>query len=187
MIGADFLDLLSALCDAEARFLVVGGYAVGIHGRPRATKDLDIWVEASRANAPRVMRALVAFGAPLFGLEVSDLERPGLILQIGLPPNRIDVTTTIDGVSFRRAWPRRIQATFAKGLICPVIGLEDLLVNKRASGRPQDLADVDALERLTAQQGTRPERAQAGGNRSPSAGRRLQSTAPRPTKHRPRK
>ncbi len=151
MIGADFRDLLCALSDAEARFLVIGGYAVGIHGRPRATKDLDVWVEASAANAPRVMRALVAFGAPLFGLTISDIEKPGIVLQIGLPPNRIDITTKIDGVSFARAWPRRVRVEMSEGLVCPVIGLKDLLANKRASGRPQDLADVDALERLATQ------------------------------------
>lgn len=149
MIGADFRDLLSAFRDAEARFLVVGGYAVGIHGRPRATKDLDVWVEANATNAPHVMRALTAFGAPLFGLTVDDFTKPGIVLQIGLPPNRIDVITKISGVSFKRAWPRRVEASFDKDLVCPVIGLEDLLVNKRASGRPQDLADVDALERLS--------------------------------------
>jgi hypothetical protein len=93
VIGEDLRDLLCALCDAEARFLVVGGYAVGIHGHPRATKDLDVWVEASPANAPRIMRALAAFGAPLFGLTVADFETPGVVLQIGVPPNRIDVIT----------------------------------------------------------------------------------------------
>lgn len=149
MIGPDFRDLLSALCDAEARFLIVGGYAVGIHGRPRATKDLDVWVDATPANAPRVMRALAAFGAPLFGLTIDDFKKAGLVLQIGLPPNRIDVITKIDGVSFKSAWARRIHSSFAKGLVCPVIGLPDLLANKRASARPQDLADVDALERLS--------------------------------------
>lgn len=182
MIGADFRDLLSALCDAEARFLVIGGYAVGIHGRPRATKDLDIWIDASPANAPRVMRALLAFGAPLFGLDVSDLETPGIILQVGLPPNRIDVTTKIDGVSFKRAWPRRIQAMFSEGLVCPVIGLRDLLANKRASGRPQDLADVDALERLSAQR--RVPLNDATSARAPSAttGKSARSVSPRPAK-----
>jgi hypothetical protein len=166
MIGADLRDLLSAFCDADARFLVIGGYAVGIHGLPRATKDLDVWVEANATNARRVMRALVAFGAPLFGLTAADLEQPGIVLQIGLPPNRIDVTTKIDGVSFRRAWPRRIYATFSEGLVCPVIGLQELLANKRASGRPQDLADVDALERLFAAPGAQIKRTRGSRPRS---------------------
>jgi hypothetical protein len=90
-MNPDFLDLLRALLDAEARFLIVGAYAVGIHGRPRATKDLDVWVEASDDNAPRVIRALTAFGAPLMGLTLDDLRAPGVGLQIGVEPGRIDV------------------------------------------------------------------------------------------------
>lgn len=149
MLAADLRDLLCALRDSEARFLVVGGYAVGVHGRPRATKDLDVWIDASRANAPRVMQALTTFGAPLFGLTVKDFETPGIVLQIGVPPNRIDVLTKISGASFKKAWPRRIQAPFGPDLVCPVIGFADLLANKRASGRPQDLADVAALEGIS--------------------------------------
>ncbi len=147
-MSPDFLDLLRAFSDAEARFLVIGAYAVGVHGRPRATKDLDVWVEASTDNAPRVMRGLVAFGAPLMGLTESDLSTPGLGLQIGVAPGRIDVLTKISGVAFEEAWPGRVQAEFGDGVLCSVIGLADLLRNKRASARPQDLADVDALERL---------------------------------------
>jgi hypothetical protein len=121
---------------------------VGVHGHPRATKDLDVWVEASAENAPRVMRGLLAFGAPLMGLTESELTEPGVGLQIGVPPGRIDVLTKISGVSFLEAWTRRIVANFGDDVRCDVIGLKDLLRNKRASGRLQDLADVDALERL---------------------------------------
>jgi predicted nucleotidyltransferase len=144
----DFLDLLRSLRAADARFLLVGAYAVGVHGRPRATKDLDVWVEPSVENAPKVMRALVDFGAPLMGLTIQDLETPEVGLQIGVAPVRIDVLTKITGVTFEEAWPRRIEADFDAGVRCAVIGLEDLLKNKRAAGRPQDLADVAALERL---------------------------------------
>jgi hypothetical protein len=144
----DFLDLLRALADAEARFLIVGAYAVGVHGRPRATKDLDVWVEASRENAHRVMRGLVTFGAPLMGLTEEDLRTPGTGLQIGVEPGRIDVLTQISGIAFEEAWPGRVEADFGDGVRCNVIGLPDLLRNKRAAARPQDLADVDALERL---------------------------------------
>jgi hypothetical protein len=98
-MSPDFLDLLRAFSDAEARFLVVGAYAVGVHGHPRATKDLDVWIEASDENAPRVMRALVAFGAPLMGITESDLRKPGIGLQIGVAPGRIDVLTKITGVA----------------------------------------------------------------------------------------
>lgn len=146
-MSPDFLDLLRAFSDAEVRFLVVGAYAVGVHGRPRATKDLDVWVEASDENAPRVMRGLVSFGAPLLGLTEADLRRPGIGLQIGVEPGRVDVLTKISGVSFDEAWRGRIEADFG-GVRCNVIGLAELLQNKRASGRPQDLADVHALEGL---------------------------------------
>jgi hypothetical protein len=144
----DFLDLLRALLAADARFMIVGAYAVGVHGRPRATKDLDVWVEASSSNAPRVMAALREFGAPLMGLTEADLEQPGMGLQIGVEPGRIDVLTSISGVRFEDAWPAAVQAEFAPGVRCHVIGLDQLLQNKRAAARPQDLADVAALERL---------------------------------------
>jgi len=149
-VNEDFLDLLSALVAAKARFLVVGAYAVGVHGHPRATKDLDVWIEASPDNATRVLRALRDFGAPLTGLKETDLATPGTGFKMGVPPRRIDILTQIDGVAFETAWPRRIDATFADGIQCGAIGLDDLIANKRASGRPQDLADASALERLRA-------------------------------------
>lgn len=143
----DFLDLLREFSKADVSYMVVGAYAVGVHGRPRATKDLDVWVDASEANAPRVIAALRAFGAPLMGLAARDIEAPGNGLRIGVEPARIDVLTKISGVAFADAWPRRAETTF-DGVRCSVIGFEDLLANKRAAARPQDLADVDALERL---------------------------------------
>ena len=146
-MNADFLDLLTALSDAEARFLIVGAYAVGVHGRPRATKDLDLWIEASADNARRVMQALRNFGAPLGDLAEQDLATPGIGFKMGEPPSRIDILTQIEGVAFEEAWPRRIEASFGSAR-CAVIGRADLLANKRAAGRPQDLAEVAALERL---------------------------------------
>jgi hypothetical protein len=148
-MNADFLDLLTALCAADARFLVVGAYAVGVHGRPRATKDLDVWIEASPENARKVLRALREFGAPLGDLTEQDFEHPGTGFKMGEPPARIDILTQIEGVRFEDAWPRRLGTTFGS-VKCAVIGRDDLLINKRAAGRPQDLADVDALERLPA-------------------------------------
>lgn len=147
-MSPDFIDLLRALSGAEARYLVVGAYAVGVHGHPRATKDLDVWVEASADNAPRVMSALRDFGAPLMGLTEEDLKVPGVGLQIGVEPGRIDLLTSVSGVRFEDAWPSRIHADFGEAVFCPVIGLTELLQNKRASARPQDLADIDALQRL---------------------------------------
>jgi hypothetical protein len=147
-VNDDFLELLSALLAANARFLVIGAYAVGIHGRPRATKDIDVWIDASPENARRVIAALRAFGAPLGDLVASDLEAPGTGFKMGVPPRRIDVLTKIEGLSFEQAWPNRLQASFSETVMCPVIGLDDLITNKRAAGRPQDLADVAALERI---------------------------------------
>jgi hypothetical protein len=147
-MNPDFLDLLRALLAADVRFMVVGAYAVGIHGRPRATKDLDIWVEPSTENAPKVIRALVDFGAPLMGLTAKDIEVPGVGLQIGKEPLRIDILTKISGPSFVDAWPEHIEAPFGEDVRCPVIGLDALIANKRAAARPQDLADIDALEKL---------------------------------------
>jgi hypothetical protein len=147
-LNEDFLDLLSALNAAKARFLVIGAYAVGVHGIPRATKDLDVWIEASPDNAARVLRALRSFGAPLADLTEADFAQPGAGFKMGLPPRRIDILTQISGVAFEQAWPHRLEAEFAPGLRCGVIGVVELVANKRAAGRPQDLADVDALERL---------------------------------------
>jgi hypothetical protein len=147
-MSPDFLDLLRALLAADARFMIVGAYAVGVHGRPRATKDLDVWVEASPENAPKVMSALKSFGAPLMGLTQEDLHQPGVGLQIGVEPGRIDILTAISGVRFEDAWPFTVHADFGDDVRCRVIGLNELLQNKRASGRPQDLVDVSALERL---------------------------------------
>jgi hypothetical protein len=147
-LNEDFLEPLGALNAAEARFLVVGAYAVGVHGRPRATKDLDVWIEASAANAARVLTALRQFGAPLGDLTESDFATPGTGFKMGSPPRRIDILTKISNVDFEVAWPRRIEADFAPGIRCGVIGIDDLIANKTAAGRPQDLADVDGLERL---------------------------------------
>lgn len=147
-MNPDFLDLLRALQAADARFLVVGAYALGVHGRPRATKDFDVWIEASTGNAPRVIRALQAFGAPLMGLTEADINSPGVGLQIGVEPGRIDILTSISGVLFEQAWPDRVEAEFGESVRCGVIGADHLLQNKRAAGCPQDLADVTALERL---------------------------------------
>lgn len=147
-MNEDFLELLSALSAADARFLVVGAYAVGVHGRPRATKDLDVWVEASPTNAARVLTALRAFGAPLAGLTETDFSTPGTGFKMGIPPRRIDILTQISGVDFAAAWARRVEAAFGPDVRCGVISLADLLTNKKAAARPQDLADVDGLERL---------------------------------------
>lgn len=144
-MNKDFLDLISALLDAEARFLVVGGYAVAVHGHPRATKDIDIFVEPSVENAARVFSALRHFGAPLFGLTKEDLATPGKGLMMGAPPRRIDILTRISGVDFMEAWKTR-DVREIDGCAVPFIGRDALLKNKRLAGRAQDLADIEQLE-----------------------------------------
>lgn len=144
-MNRDFSDMLSALSAGGAEFLVVGAHALAAHGRPRATGDLDLWVRPTPENAERVWNALARFGAPLRSLSVEDLGRPDIVFQIGLPPCRIDILTAIDGVTFEEAWPRRIQVRIGPNEV-PVLGRQDLVANKRAAGRPKDLADLSWLE-----------------------------------------
>lgn len=146
-LSQDFLDLLRAFVAFDVRWMIVGGYAVARHGRPRATKDLDVWVEASPSNAQRIVAALRDFGAPLAGLDVADFSVPGIGLQFGRPPLRVDILTAISGLAFAEAWPRAIVETI-DDVPGRFIALDDLLTNKRAAGRPQDVADVAALERI---------------------------------------
>jgi hypothetical protein len=143
----DFSDILSELNAAGARYLLVGGHAMAVHAVPRATKDMDIWIEPTPVNARRVYAALARFGAPLHALAVDDLATEGVVFQIGLPPNRIDILTAISGVSFKSAWPDRIAATFL-GQTVFVIGRRHLIKNKEAAGRPQDLVDAAMLRDL---------------------------------------
>lgn len=144
-MNRDFVEMLSALCAAGAEFLIVGAHALAAHGLPRATGDLDLWVRPTPENAERVLAALRAFGAPLFDLTNEDLIREGTVFQIGLVPCRIDILSSISGVAFEAAWPRRLPLEI-DGLSVACIGRDDLLTNKRAVGRPQDLADVARLE-----------------------------------------
>jgi len=143
-LNRDYNDILSALCAEGAEFLVVGAYAVGVHGIPRATGDIDIWVRPTSENARRVMRALKRFGAALLDLTEEDLATSDTVFQMGMAPSRIDVLTGISGVTFDQAWPSRMTVAI-EGLMVPVIGRDDLLRNKAASGRPKDLADLAAL------------------------------------------
>ena len=151
-MNQDFQDLLRELCDAKARFLIVGAYALAVHGRPRATGDIDVWVEPSDENATRVYSALQAFGAPLHELSVDDLHTPDIVFQMGLPPRRIDVLTTISGLDFSQAWPNRVHAKFGNVTV-PVLSAEDLIRNKTRTGRSKDLADAQELSKLLKENG----------------------------------
>ena len=145
-MNPDFVEMLYELSAAGAEFLVVGAHALAAHGYPRATGKLDIWVRADATNAPRVLEALKRFGAPLFDLTLEDLSKPGTVFQIGTAPARIDILTGVSGISFEEAWPRRTTVNVGP-LKVDVIGREDLIRNKRATGRPQDLLDADRQER----------------------------------------
>lgn len=146
-MNRDFRDLLSEFSAASVEYLVIGAHALAVHGHVRATKDLDVWVGATPENAPRIVEGLRRFGAPLAQISVEDFSRPGITFQIGIPPVRIDIITEATGVSFADVWPRR-EIRKIDGLDVPVISAHDLIANKRATGRAQDLADVEALEAL---------------------------------------
>ena len=143
-MNPDFVALLDELSAAEARYLVVGAYALAHHARPRATGDLDVWVEPTRENAARVHGALRRFGAPLAEISVDDLARPELVFQIGVAPRRIDILTSLTGLSFDEAWTTRVEGPFGT-TTCNFLGRDALIRNKRSLGRPRDLADLEAL------------------------------------------
>ena len=145
----DYKELLSALNAHGVKYLVIGAYAVSIHAQPRATKDLDILVKADAENAAAVFAALARFGAPLEGLTPADFAQPGPFFRMGREPVGVDILTTIPGVEFDEAWPRRIEAIVdsASGLKASFISRQDLIAAKLAAGRPQDLADVDAIRK----------------------------------------
>ena len=146
-LSRDFKEFIECLNARDVRYLVIGGYAVAHHGRPRYTKDLDVWVEATPKMAPRTLRALLAFGAPAELIQESDFAKPAITAQLGVPPNRIDILTAVSGVEFAEAWQRRAQSEYG-GIPIWVIGREDLRRNKLASGRKQDLLDVEKLDEV---------------------------------------
>ncbi len=143
-MNPDFKDLVAEFNAREVEFLVVGAHALAAHGHVRATKDLDIWIRPDARNAGRVIAAIRAFGAPLHDLTEADLSTPGVFFQMGVPPVRIDVLTNLDGIDFDGAWERRMTSRFA-GEPVFVLSREDLIRNKTAAGRPQDIADVEWL------------------------------------------
>lgn len=142
----DYHDILAALVAEGVRFLVVGAHALAAHGLPRATVDIDIWIDRSPENARRVWIALANFGAPLDDLAVreDDLMRPDVVVQFGLPPRRIDILTGIHGVTFADAWPKRLEVEL-EGVRVAALGYEDLIRNKSSTGRDKDRVDVRGL------------------------------------------
>jgi hypothetical protein len=144
MMGEDLKDLLRAFNAHAVKYLVVGGYAFGVHAEPRATKNLDLFIQPTQENSEAVFRALAQFGAPLEGLGPADF-MDGTIFQIGQPPARVDILQQIDSISFDEAWVNRIEGRVDGEVPAVVISKEDLIRNKVASGREQDLLDVKKL------------------------------------------
>jgi hypothetical protein len=141
MLNKDYRDILSELSAAGAEYLLVGAYALASHGLVRATSDIDLWVRPTIENAERVVAALLAFGAPADQFSAELFTQPDQVLQIGVAPLRIDLLTSISGLEFDDAWTRK-EVVDLGGLTVPVVCLEDLATNKRATGRPQDLVDL---------------------------------------------
>jgi hypothetical protein len=144
-LSPDFVEFIECCDRREVRFLIVGGYAVAAHGHPRATKDLDVWVLVDPGNAERLVRALDDFGMGSVGLTPADFMEPDVVVQLGYPPLRIDLLTSVTGVAFAECWENRVVLDVG-GVEAGFISLPDLIANKRAAGRPQDLVDADVLE-----------------------------------------
>ena len=143
-LDKDFKEFVELFVANDVRFLVVGGFALAVHGYPRATVDIDAWVWASPENARKILTCLDRFGFGGLDLSVEDFTAPDRVVQLGYPPYRIDIITSVSGVEFDGAWANRMMVDI-DGLEVPFIGRDDLLANKRATGRAKDLADVDYL------------------------------------------
>ena len=145
MLNEDYKDMLQRLLDNEVKFLIVGAYALAVYGYPRATGDFGIWVEASLENSKKILSSLISFGSPTSGLTENTFVQKGIIFQIGVAPRRIDLITHIDGVDFNNAYPSRTTIVM-EGLNLPFISKENLIKNKKSTGRDKDIVDVKHLE-----------------------------------------
>lgn len=146
-MNQDYLELLQCFAKHRVRYLVIGGYAVIRYTEPRYTKDLDIWIEASSRNAHCVLKALAEFGAPIDNLTVEDLAKPGLIFVFGIPPLRVDLLNKAKGANFAVAWPKKERVGLS-GMAVNFVDIATLKRLKAASGRPQDLADLEKLKKV---------------------------------------
>ncbi|MBA2498663.1 MAG: nucleotidyltransferase [Chitinophagaceae bacterium] len=145
MFSQDFREFIELLIKHKAEYLIVGGYAVGVHGHPRYTGDLDIWLNPSSENAELILKSVNEFGFSSYGLKQSDFTKPGNVIQLGYPPFRIDLLTEIDGVTFNECYKNRKVVTI-DNLVVNFIGFDDLLKNKKQSGRLRDIDDIDNLK-----------------------------------------
>ena len=143
-LDRDFSEFIACCVARDVQFLIVGGYAVAAHGHPRYTKDLDVWVLVDPENASRLIDALEDFGFGSVGLTTDDLLDTDAVIQLGYPPKRIDLLTSVDGLEFEACYDDRVTIDI-DGIPVPFIDLVNLRRNKRATGRPQDLADLAAL------------------------------------------
>lgn len=145
-MNSDFKDLLQLLSDEEVEYLVVGGYAVIYHAQPRSTKDLDIWLKPSAENAKKIGNVFHKFGIPLIDITLDDFANEELQYAIGMPPSMIDFLTSIPGLDFDQCWKNRIQ-TSTEEIDIIFLSKQDLIAAKKTAGRPQDLADIEELQR----------------------------------------
>ncbi|RJQ42291.1 MAG: hypothetical protein C4550_00010 [Nitrospiraceae bacterium] len=146
MLNEDYKEMLRTLLNNKVRFLVVGAYAMGAYGYPRATGDFDIWVEASPDNSKKIYKALKEFGAPLKEITSETFSEKGIVFQIGVPPRRIDLITHIDGVAFKDAYQAKEEFKI-EGLKIPVLSKANLIKNKKSTGREKDMLDVKYLKK----------------------------------------
>lgn len=144
VLNQDFKEFIQSLNDHNVRYLIIGGYAVAFHGHPRYTKDLDVWIELGQENAANILKALAHFGFGSLGLTEDDFLEPDQIVQLGFPPSRIDILTTLEGVDFDECFASKIVTTI-DNIQMNFIDLENLKKNKKATGRLQDLADLENL------------------------------------------
>lgn len=145
MLSQDFREFVQLLTENKAEYLIVGGYAVGIHGHPRYTGDLDIWLNPTQQNAALILKAVNDFGFSSFNLTVDDFTKSENVIQLGYPPLRIDLLTDIDGVRFAEAYQNKLEVDM-EGLLVNFIGYQDLIKNKQQTGRPRDMDDIDHLK-----------------------------------------
>ena len=145
ILQPDFKEFIELLNEKKIEFLIVGGYAVGFHGRPRYTGDMDFWINNTAENAHRMKEALDLFGFASFNIHASEFEKEDLVLQLGYEPVRIDILTTISGVDFEACYRRKVIAHI-DGVHIPFIHIDDLKANKRSTGRAKDLGDLESLE-----------------------------------------
>lgn len=145
MLGRDFKEFIELLNANEVKYLVVGGYAVALHGYPRYTKDLDIWIELSPGNADRILSTLEKFGMGSLNLKPIDFLEENQVIQLGYPPNRIDLLTTLKNLKFEDCYRSKVNVAIGDVKV-NFIDIENLKKNKLATGRPQDLADAENLE-----------------------------------------